>query len=129
MVYLGWILRLALVVMLLPWAAYFGAAAKPVSDTGAGLLHTLQPTAPGTEAAAASAETSATDRLLPQPRRCKTGILAGARCAPDAALSGNVALAAPAGQPVIGTAGVRSTSAARTEAPPRRPPRLPPFTA
>ena len=128
MVYLGWILRLALVVTLLPWGAYSGAAARPAAASAVGLLQALN-AAPSGAAPAVMAQTAPTDRLAPPPRRCKIGILGHLRCAPDAALSGSMTLVAPTRQPETVTAQPRPTGASRREAPPHRPPRLGAVTA
>ncbi len=128
MVYLGWILRLALVVTLLPWGAYSAAAARPAPASAVGLLQALN-AAPSGAAHAVMAQTAPTDRIAPQPRRCKTGILGHLRCAPDAALSGSLPLVAPTHQPETVTALPLPTGASRREAPPHRPPRLRAVTA
>lgn len=119
MLYAGWIARLMLVIALLPWGAYHGASRGPslkaaVSTVeGIMAIASLQPIAqPGKPAALSS-----------QPRRCKTGVLHGTSCAPDAMLARAAPLISPPHNGPDLIAQTRGLDAALPEAPPRRPPR------
>ncbi len=119
MVCFGWIARLMLCILLLPWGAYHGA--------GPGLGALL----PETTVAMREANDSIRDVAPPveavtwvsQPRRCKTGVLLGTSCAPDAIDASVTRLALPNGSSLGRSAQTHGFAATPPETPPRRPPR------
>jgi hypothetical protein len=61
--------------------------------------------------------------LVAQPRRCKTGVLGGSGCAPDAVMGRTAGSVPPLAGPTGQTAQSRALVSALAQAPPRRPPR------
>ncbi|WP_103335258.1 hypothetical protein [Pseudotabrizicola formosa] len=87
MVWLLSIARLLLVLAVLPWGAYSGAAALPSGDHQAAVVAAAGPEPAG-------AAVSGDDRrdgldFASKPKRCRTAVLLGAPCGPDLALPGS----------------------------------------
>ena len=116
----GWIARLMLVIALLPWGAYHGAGLG--AGRGLALIETAARGLPG-QSLQAQGQPGKAAALAPQPRRCKTGVLTGAGCAPDAMLASGARLVPPAQQGSALPVQARSLAATLPEPPPRRPPR------
>lgn len=128
MIYLGWTLRLMLVIGMLPWGAFHGTGHRPlqqvpmqVASAGAAKL-----TAAEKIAETVGPTTLPAEIAMPKikPKRCKTGVLLGSRCSLDMVLASEEAT-----QPLPMRAFVRLVKPARhalllPKAPPRRPPRL-----
>lgn len=108
-----------LVITLLPWGAYHGAGRGPLlmaSETAAAMSEasdSLRAAAPPGKAAT----------LASQPRRCKTGVLIGTTCTPDALMDKATPLAPPKGSGLGLNAQTRGLATALPDSPPRRPPR------
>jgi hypothetical protein len=116
----GWIARLMLVIALLPWGAFHGTGHG--AGRGLALIETALHSLPG-QSLHAGGQPGKAAALAPQPRRCKTGVLTGAGCAPDALLASRPSLARPSRQGASLSLQAIGLAATLPEPPPRRPPR------
>lgn len=131
--YLGWTLRLMLVIALLPWGAFHGAGHGPLQQ--APLQQTLlQMAFAGAQSQPDPAQGAETLRpapflahiagLMVTPKRCKSGVLSGRGCFLDATLASVVALAPARGGDFGRPAKPARLALLLPQAPPRRPPRV-----
>jgi hypothetical protein len=126
---LGWLARLALVVVLLPWGAFHGAGGGMPLAWGAGLtvgqIAALE--APqGDRTAMGAPKPAEPAQIMPAAKRCKTGLPGGRGCATDSLLT---AAAARLGRAPDSGAGLAVEPAAMAPTLPASPPRRPPRAA